>query len=163
MIHDKNKKNYKTMGKTIYILSCTAKKDKEAKTVETLYTGQLFVKGLAYARRHHAKHILVIGGVCKSEVYELNDPASYYDGLDIKELQKADRLKLAKKRLDNLKAKGCDTENDTFIFLTGQSYYEFLLADQRNALPGAIKHYRLPFRENKLKGNGEINHFLDNN
>ncbi|MCR4812860.1 MAG: hypothetical protein K5867_09755 [Bacteroidales bacterium] len=151
------------MGKTIYILSCTSTKVKDAKTVETLYTGPMFVKGLAYAKRHHAKHILVIGGVCKSEVYELSDKASFYDGLDIKELHKADRLKLAKKRLDSLKAKGCDTENDNFIFLTGQSYYEFLLADQRNALPDAIKHYELPFRENKLKGNGDINHFLDNN
>ena len=151
------------MGKTIYILSCTSTKDKDAKTVEKLYTGQLFVKGLAYARRHNAKHILVIGGVCKSEVYELKDPTSYYDGLIIDKLPKAKRLKLAKNRLANLKAKGCDTENDTFIFLTGQYYYEFLLADQRNALPDAIKHYELPFQENKLKGNGEIYHFLNNN
>lgn len=151
------------MGKTIYILSCTATKNRDAKTVETLYTGQLFVKGLEYARRHHAKNILVIGGVCKSEVYELSDPATYYEGLLIDKLPKAERLKLAKKRLDNIKAKGCSAENDTFIFLTGQSYYEFLLAKQPNALPGAIKHYKLPFRENKLKGIGEILHFLDKN
>lgn len=151
------------MGKTIYILSCTSTKDKDAKTVETLYTEPMFVKGLAYTKRHHAKHILVIGGVCKSEVYELSDKASFYNGKIISKLPKAERIKLAKKRLDNLKAKGCDTENDTFIFLTGQSYYEFLLSDQKNALPGAIKHYELPFRENKLKGNGDINHFLDNN
>lgn len=151
------------MGKTIYILSCTSTKNKDAKTVETLYTGQLFVKGLEYARRHHAKNILVIGGVCKSEVYELSDPATYYEGLLIDKLPKADRLKLAKKRLDNLKAKGCDTENDTFIFLTGKNYYEFLLSDQPNALSGAIKHYELPFIENELEGIGYILNFLENN
>ena len=151
------------MGKTIYILSCTSSKNKKGKTVEELYTGQLFVKGLAYARRHNHDGILVIGGTCKSKVYQLDDDIVFYKGIAISKLKKSDRIKLAKKRLDNILSYGYSAEKDKFVFLTGQSYYEFILAGHPNALPSALQHYETPFRDNHLQGIGEILHFLENN
>ena len=151
------------MGKTIYILSCTSSKNKKGKTVEELYTGQLFVKGLAYAKRHHHDDILVIGEACKSKVYRLKNDIAPYEGLVISDLKKSDRIKLAKNRLANILAYGYSAEKDKFVFLTGQSYYEFILAGRPNALPGALQHYETPFRDNHLQGIGEILHFLENN
>ena len=151
------------MAKNIYILSCTAGKAEGKMPVRDLYTGQLFVNGLHYARRHKADKILVIGGVCKSELFDLDDIVETYEGIDVSRLHKAERLKLAKKRLSNIIAKGCSAEDDTFVFLTGQYYYEFILAGRPNALPGALQHYKLPFLEQHLKGIGDINHLLRNN
>lgn len=154
---------YTIMGKNIYILSCTANKAEGSLPAKELYTGQLFVNGLQYARRHNADKILVIGGVCKSEVFDLDDVVKTYDGINIEKLRKPERLKLAKKRLANIIAKGCSAEDDTFMFLTGQHYYEFILAGKPQALPGALQHCKLPFLEHHLKGIGDINHFLRNN
>ena len=150
------------MGKNIYILSCTATKAEGKMPVRDLYTGPLFKKGLQYALRHHADRILVIGGVCKSDVYDLDDIVESYEGIDIRKLRKADRLKLAKKRLANIIAKGCDAEKDHFVFLTEAHYYEFILAGRPDALPGALQHYSLPLPEHHLKGNGDKLHFLVN-
>lgn len=151
------------MGRVVYILSCTSAKNKDAGTVEELYTGQLFRKGLEYARRQNPDAILVIGGVCKSRVFQLDDVASYYDGIALENLRFAERKKLAQYRLDNILAHGFSAEDDTFVFLTGQYYYEFILAGRKNALPEALQHYETPFLDNHLRGNGEILHFLDNN
>lgn len=151
------------MGKTIYILSCTACKAKGKLPVRDLYTGQMFVNGLQYAFRHKADRILVIGDVCKSSVFDLDDIVETYDGIDISKLHKSERLKLAKKRLANIIAKGCSAEKDNFVFLTGQYYYEFILANRPNALSGALLHYELPFLEHHLNGIGDINYFLKNN
>lgn len=151
------------MGKSVYILSCTSTKDKDARTVEKLYTGPLFKKGLNYARRQKPDAILVIGGVCKSEVLRLDDNCSYYDGIELKKLSISERKKLAQKRLDNILAHGFSAEDDTFVFLTGQDYYEFILAGRKNALPGALQHYETPFLDNHLRGNGDIYQYLDNN
>lgn len=151
------------MGKNIYILSCTSLKNKDAKTVKELYTGPLFKKGLEYAQRHKPDAILVIGGVCKSEVYRLDDALSYYDGIKIENLHRVEREILARKRLDNILAHGFSAEKDTFIFLTGQYYYEFILAGRKNALPRALQHYETPFLDNHLRGIGDILLFLNNN
>lgn len=151
------------MGRVVYLLSCTKSKNKDAGTVEELYTGQLFRKGLEYARRQNPDAILVIGGVCKSDIILLNDAMSYYDGIALERLRVAERKKLAQIRLDNILARGFSAEDDTFVFLTGQHYYEFILAGRRNALPGALQHYETPFLDNHLHGIGEILHFLDIN
>lgn len=151
------------MGKTIYILSCTSGKANGKMPVKDLYTGPMFVDGLRYARKHKADRILVIGDVCKSKVFELDDIIETYDGIDISRLHKPERLKLAKERLANIIAKGCSAKDDKFVFLTGQYYYEFILANRPNALPGALQHYELPFQEHKCKGIGDIIHFLRNN
>ena len=151
------------MGKNIYILSCTSNKKEGRHPVKELYTGQLFQKGLAYAKRHGADIILVIGGECKSNIYGLDDEIESYDGLIIGDLHIVHRIKLAKQRLKNIIAKGCNIEKGHFVFLTGQFYYEFILAGRPNALSNAIVNYETPFSEYHLKGIGEILHFLENN
>ena len=88
---------------------------------------------------------------------------SYYDGIELEKLHFAVRKKLARKRLENILAHGFSTEEDKFVFLTGQYYYEFILAGRKNALPGALQHFETPFLDNHLHGIGEILHFLDNN
>lgn len=149
--------------KKVYILSCTATKNKAGKTVQGLYTGPLFTKGLDYAKRHHADIIIVIGGKYKSDVFLLDNAAGFYVGIKISNLPIQKRKQLAKNRLTNILAKGFSAEEDTFVFLTGQSYYEFILAGRPNALPNALKNYELPFLDNNLSGIGAILHFLDNN
>ena len=151
------------MKRKVYVLSCTSTKEENGTTAQDLYSGPLFTKALAYAQRHHADDIIIIGGKNKSDVFRLDDVVSYYDGLQINKIPKADRLKLAQKRLANILAKGYSAEEDTFVFLTGKSYYEFILDGRPDALPNALKHYELPFVENHLRGIGYIEQFLNNN
>lgn len=131
--------------------------------VKDLYTGPMFVYGLQYAIRHKADRILVIGDICKSKVFELDDIIETYEGIDIKKLKQPERKMLAKERLANIIAKGCSAKDDNFVFLTGQSYYEFILANRPNALPEALQHYELPFLKHECRGNVNIIDFLKNN
>lgn len=148
------------MGRVVYLLSCTKSKNKDARVVEELYTGQLFRKGLEYARRQNPDAILVIGGKQNTDIFLFDDVALYYEGIKLNDLHVAERKKLARHRLDNILARGFSAEDDTFVFLTGQLYYEFILAGRRNALHGALQHYETPFLDNHLRGIGEMLHFL---
>ena len=151
------------MGKTIYILSCTSKKAEGEHPVRELYIGQLFKKGLSYAMRQKPDRILVFGGTDENCVFDLHDTIKLDRSFYLPKMPKSFRMDFAKKRLTALISKGVDTANDTFIFLTGKAYYEFLLADRPEALPNAIVKYKTPFSQNYLEGIGKILQWLDNN
>ena len=112
------------MGKTVLLLSCTGTKQNVCHPIpaKDLYTVDWFKLPFEYAKaklHYDAAYILF----AKHNVVELDDCLDDYD-LTLGKMSPAEQRAWAAETLRQLKAKGCDLENDEFIFLTGERYYK---------------------------------------
>ena len=116
------------MGRKIVLLACSKSKQQTNVPIEAylLYTGQLFKKSYNYACQMLTPapdKIFILSA--KHHVLEPNDKIAYYN-LFLGNLTKSQRIVWANNVLNQLKAKGCDLQNDEFIILAGKDYYQYL-------------------------------------
>lgn len=127
------------MGKTVLLLSCTGTKQNVCHPIpaKDLYTGDWFKLPFEYAKaklHYDAAYILS----AKHHVVELDDRLDYYNWSLRDDMNADERREWAAETLRQLQEKGCDLENDEFIFLTGEKYYENLISK--------IKHHHEPLK-----------------
>ena len=117
------------MGKTVLLLQCTGKKQHVSHPIPAreLYAGPWFKKPFEYAKAKLDYDVAYILSA-KHNVVELDDCLDDYD-LTLGKMSPAEQRAWAAETLRQLKAKGCDLENDEFIFLTGERYYKNLIPE----------------------------------
>ena len=147
--------------KNIIVIPCSKSKADGTMPAKVLYTGTLFKKTYEYAQLRKPDEIIIIGGEEKIDIINPETIISTYDGLDLNNVSCTNRRKLAVTRLDNLIAHGCNPSEDHFTFLTGKLYYEFIIDNQANALPGSINHKNVELTLSDCKGIGYMLQRID--
>lgn len=141
----------------IVLLACSKSKQQTNRKLPArdLYTGALFVKSLYYAENklNPAPDIIFILSALHHLV-ELNQPLCHYN-LCLRDLKRAAQGAWTEVVKDQLIQKGCDLQNDEFIFLTGRDYYIHLLPHLNN-------NYKLPMADAGCSGYGDMLHWLSN-
>lgn len=134
--------------KKIVLISCVSKKLDHKAKAEDLYESSLFKKNLAYARSLKADDIYILSA--KHHVLKLTDEIEPYN-VTLNNMKSKERKEWSTCVLNELK-KVSDLGNDTFIFLAGVKYRQYLLS--------SITHYEIPMEGKKI---GEQLHWLTRN
>lgn len=113
---------------TNVLISCVSQKLEHKAKAEELYTSSLFKYNLQYARSLNADRIFILSA--KYGLLNLEDEIEPYDL--ILNNMRADQIRTwATKVLSQLK-KTTDLKNDQFVFLAGDKYRRYLLANISN-------------------------------
>ncbi len=152
------------MAKTIILIACVSQKgDKKAKA-EKLYTSQLFVNSLAYAKQLQPDKIFILSAL--HHLLELETEIDSYDVTlsnvpkkkrkpELKILNAAEKKRWGKKVIEQLSSLA-DLKNDNFIFLAGQAYIKPLkshIQNFKNPLDKLPQGKRVSFLKAKLNCN----------
>lgn len=119
--------------KKIISIACGAKKQTHRGKACALYTGALFAKSLQYAKSLAPDEDIYILSA-KHHVLTLDTAVEPYNKT-LNVMKKQDRLAWAEKVLQQLR-KRAGLDKDTFTFLAGAKYREFLVP--------RIAHHRIP-------------------
>ena len=92
--------------------------------IKTFYESVYFRMTLQYAEQQGADMIFVLSS--SGHAYLLLEPAPQPYDIQLSKQSKAKQNEWANIVAEELKAKGCDLVNDTFIFLTGNLEYNLL-------------------------------------
>jgi hypothetical protein len=138
----------------IVLISCVKRKLKGAKNVpaKDMYNSPLFKKAWAYAKSLNSDKIYILSA--KHGLLNPDTKIDYYDE-SLVNASVSKRKEWTDKVLTQMKDAGLDTQNDTFIFLAGKAYYDYLQKELTNCeFPYAGKGsigYILQFLTQELK------------
>jgi hypothetical protein len=118
--------------RTIALISCGKSKLSEPALAHRLYTGNLFQKSLAYARRRNADTIYILSA--KYGLVEFDQLIEPYEKT-LNRMSAADVARWAADVLTQLRAR-TDFTADRFIFLAGDKYRSLLIPH--------LKHVEVP-------------------
>lgn len=121
-------------NKRVVLISCAAKKLRQAARAQDLYMSPLFRRQLAYARKLAPDSIFILSA--KYGLVDLDEVIEPYD-LTLKDLGSRDRQAWAGRVLAQLQRKA-DLSADRFIVLAGVPYRQFLTP--------ALGHWEAPLK-----------------
>lgn len=104
----------------IVLLSCTKSKlDKKSKAKDLYSPSPMFQKTMAYGESLHPDKMYILSA--KHHLVNLDTVLEPYN-LTLKDMKADDKKAWGEKVISQMKKKGLDLENDTFIFLAGSEY-----------------------------------------
>ena len=116
------------MGRTIILLSCSARKAGNPLPAAELYQGTLFKASLAWAQQQQPDAIYILSA--KHHLVEPDRVLQPYD-LTLNDMPTAELRRWSDAVLEQLKS-ATDIERDRFIILAGDRYRRFLIPHLRN-------------------------------
>lgn len=117
------------MGKIVFI-SCVSKKLSSRAVAKDLYTSDLFVKSLAYARSLRPDRIFVLSA--KYGLVDIEEELEPYEQT-LNTAPASEKKRWAETVKEQMKAKDIDFDNDDVIFLAGKEYRKHLVPAFRKA------------------------------
>ncbi len=143
----------------VVLVSCVKTKLKlnsnQKVKAKELYTSTLFKEAWIYSQQLKADKTYIL-----SAKYGLLNPetkiGTYNETLNDKKA--CEIRKWGTMVLKQMNEEGLDTKRDTFILLAGQNYCKGILKSTKQ--PNGIENFKMPYKENHLKGNGYIVQFL---
>ena len=133
----------------IALISCASKKCPRRAKAENMYTSDLFVKNMKYAKNVlKSARIFILSA--KYGLLPLDREIDPYN-VTLKDMKREEKHEWARNVIGQLKAiPGIDIEKDRFIFLAGKIYYENLT----HSLP----NHEIPMKNKRI---GEMLQWLN--
>ena len=118
----------------IILVTCVAPKKKIKCAAKDLYQGDLFQELMDFAKAKNPAKIFILSG--KHHLLDLDTEIEPYD-VNLNHVSEIALKAWSAKVIAQLKAAGCDLQNDYFYLLTNETYRRHLVTE--------IKHYEAPY------------------
>ncbi len=118
----------------IVLVTCVAPKRNHKCAAKDLYQGDLFQELMAFAEAKNPAKVFILSG--KYHLLDLDTEIEPYD-VNLNHVSETELKAWSAKVIAQLKAAGCNLQNDYFYLLTNETYRRHLVTE--------IKYYEVPF------------------